>query len=116
MANFMLVLHDRLDGFSTLSHDEMMAMIKEYTAWTEKMLAEGRFLGGEKLKDEPGRQIMAGKSGIETHVGPFTETGEMIGGYMTISANDYDEAVEIAKTCPHAKYGRIELREIDQIK
>lgn len=115
MAKYMLVLHDRLEDFSDLSHDDMMAMIKEYTAWTEKMRAEGRYVGGDKLKDEPGRQIMTGADGIETHAGPFTETGEMIGGYMTISAADYDEATEIAKTCPHAKYGRIELREIDQI-
>jgi hypothetical protein len=115
MAQFMLLLHDRLDGFADLSHDEMMAIIKEYTAWTEKMIAEGRFLGGEKLKDEPGRTLIAGANGVEVHTGPFTETNEMIGGYMSIEAADYDQAVEIAKTCPHAKYGRIELREIDQI-
>ncbi|WP_262692862.1 YciI family protein [Kordiimonas aestuarii] len=116
MAQFMMLLHDKLDGFSALSHDEMMSVIKEYTAWTEKMIAEGRFLGGEKLKDEPGRNLLAGTDGIETHAGPFTETNEMIGGYMSIEAADYDEAVKIAKTCPHAKYGRIELREIDPIK
>ncbi|WP_020400400.1 YciI family protein [Kordiimonas gwangyangensis] len=115
MAQFMLLLHDRLDGFADLSHDQMMDIIKEYTAWTEKMIAEGRFLGGEKLKDEPGRNLTTGAGGVEVHAGPFTEPNEMIGGYMTIEAADYDEAVEIAKTCPHVKYGRIELREIDQI-
>ncbi len=116
MAKFMMLLHDRLDAFSNLSHDQMMAIIKEYTAWTQKMRAEGRFVGGEKLKDEPGRNLMTGADGVEVHAGPFTETNEMIGGYMTIKAADYDEAAEIAKTCPHAKYGRIELREIDQVK
>ncbi|WP_417450115.1 YciI family protein [Kordiimonas sp.] len=116
MAQFMLLLHDKLDGFPQLSQDEMMAMIREYTAWTEQMIADGRFLGGEKLKDEPGRSLMMGPSGIESHAGPFTEANEIIGGFMSITAADYDEAAEIAKTCPHVRYGRIELREIDPLE
>ena len=115
MAHFMMLLHDKLDAFSQLSHDDMIAMIQEYTAWTEKMRAEGRFIGGEKLKDEPGRSLTSSGNDVEVHAGPFTETNELIGGFMTIEAADYDEATEIAKTCPHAKYGRIELREIDQL-
>lgn len=114
MAKYILFLHDRIDAFEGLSHEEMMAVIKDYVAWTEKMRAEGRYLGGEKLMDEPGRVI--GKSGdtVETLNGPFSETHEILGGYMVIEAADYDTASALAATCPHVNYGRIELREIHE--
>ena len=48
--------------------------------------------------------------------GPYTEAKEIVGGYFLIEAVDYDEAVQICRSCPHLKYGgRIELREIDAI-
>jgi hypothetical protein len=38
----------------------------------------------------------------------------VIGGLFAIKADDYEKAVEIARECPHLKYGgRIELREIE---
>ncbi|WCL54299.1 YciI family protein [Gimibacter soli] len=116
MAQFILFLHDRTDAFAGLSGDEMMAIIKDYMAWTEKMKAEGRYVGGQKLTDEPGR-VMGTKGGsVEIHDGPFAEAHEILGGYMTIEAADYDEACALAKTCPHLKYGRIEVRMIDAIE
>ena len=45
--------------------------------------------------------------------GPYTEATEVIGGLFQVSAADYDEAVEIAGSCPHLRFGRIELREIE---
>ena len=45
--------------------------------------------------------------------GPFPETKEIIGGYFVIEAVDYDEAVELAKSCPHIDFGRIEIRQVD---
>ena len=46
--------------------------------------------------------------------GPFAEAKEVIGGYFTIEAADYNEAVEICSDCPHLTYGgRIELREVE---
>ncbi len=115
MATYMLFLHDTIDDGPMPSQDEIMAIIKEYTAWTEKMQAEGRYLGGNKLTDEPGRNLMPGNGKAVVHDGPFTETKELLGGYMMISAEDYDEAVKVAATCPHAKYGRIEVRQVDEI-
>jgi hypothetical protein len=45
--------------------------------------------------------------------GPYPETKEIIGGYFLIEAASYDEAVEIALSCPHVDLGRIEVREVE---
>jgi hypothetical protein len=115
MATYMLFLHDNVDAFTDMDQDQMMAIIKEYTAWTEKMQAEGRFLGGNKLTDEPGRNMATKDGELVVHDGPFTETKELLGGYMMVSADSYDQAVELAATCPHVKYGRIEVREVEDL-
>ena len=36
--------------------------------------------------------------------GPFVESKEVIGGFMILSAPDYDAAVEVVRACP-AKIG-----------
>jgi hypothetical protein len=48
--------------------------------------------------------------------GPYTESKEIVGGFFTVVAADYDEACTIAADCPHLKYGgRIEVRMIHEL-
>jgi hypothetical protein len=49
--------------------------------------------------------------------GPYTDIKESIGGYTIIKADNYDEAVEMAKGCPVLLAGgNVEVREIDLYK
>ena len=95
--------------------DEMRALVSEYTVWTEKMGAEGRYVGGARLTDiytDPGR-ICAG-SGDDFIVtdGPLAETKEVIGGYAIVEAADYAEATSLCKNHPAARDGRIMVRQL----
>ncbi|MEL6364036.1 MAG: YciI family protein [Pseudomonadota bacterium] len=113
MAQFALLLPHAPDRYSSATEDEMMAIIKDYVAWTEKLTAEGVYKGGHKL-NEAGRTVTAG--GAEVHDGPFTEAAEILGGIMVVEARDLDHAVAIAKTNPHLKHNaRIEVRPIDDV-
>lgn len=47
--------------------------------------------------------------------GPYSESKEVIGGYYTIEADDYEHAVETAKECPHVDFGTIEIRAIEKV-
>jgi hypothetical protein len=115
MAKFMLFLYDKDGQFDDRSHDEMMSIIKEYSAWADKMRKAGRFLGGEKLTDDAGRCLVKKSGKFVVTDGPFAETKEMLGGYFAISANDYDDACKLSEDCPHIKYGgRVELRQIHE--
>lgn len=114
MDGFMLLLHDRTTQQGDLSPEQIQGIIAEYVAWRDKIEEQGRLIGGEKLADDNGRQLTNDNGEIRVTDGPYAEAKEMLGGYFAIKAADYDEAVEISRSCPHLKYGgRIELRKID---
>ena len=75
--------------------------------------AAGTLVDGRKLTEEGGKRLsnMAGK--ISVVDGPYAEAKEVVGGVFMIRAKDYNEATEIAKTCPHIQFGRIDVRQID---
>ena len=114
MAEYMMLLHESTTGFADLSAEDIQQIIGEYSAWSNSVAEQGKMVGGNKLKDEGGKHLINNNGSLRVTDGPFAESKEVIGGYFTISADNYDEAVEIAQTCPHLKYGgRIELREVE---
>ena len=44
--------------------------------------------------------------------GPFADTSEVLGGILVIDVADLDEALDIAKQCPAATVGPLEVRPI----
>ena len=116
MSNYMLLLHEQPMDYSQFSPEQIEAVIGEYIAWRKKIEADGKYVGSDKLKDEGGRHLVGINGDFRVTDGPYAEAKEVIGGYYTISANDYEEAVEISRSCPHLKYGgRIELREVESL-
>ena len=116
MPNYMLFLHMNSNRPRPTSPDDIMAVTKAYMAWADRMRAEGRLKGGEKLTFDAGK-VMRPKNGKVTVTdGPYAESKELVGGYFAISAKDYDEACRIAESCPHLGYGgTIEVRQVDQM-
>ncbi len=113
MAEFVLFLYDDPSAFADVTPQDMQAVIKEYGAWAARMRDEGRFVHGQKLMDEGGRHLIPADGDVRVVDGPYSETKEIIGGFFQLKADSYDEAVAIAKTCPHVKYGaKIELRQV----
>ena len=116
MPKYMLLLHDRTDGFAAMSPEQMQQVIQKYVAWGDKLRTSGVIQDGQKLTDEPGRVIRTGGGQVRVVDGPYSETKEVLGGYYTIAADNYDAAVEIARSCPHVDYGgTIEVRQIDNM-
>ncbi len=116
MPSYMLLLYDNPTDFADLSPEEMQRILEQYQAWSEGRKAAGRLLGSDKLKDGEGRVMRSENGQVRVLDGPFSETKEVVGGYFTIQAADYDEAVGLARDCPHLGYGgMIEIREIDHL-
>lgn len=44
--------------------------------------------------------------------GPYADSKEALGGYMIFEVGSFEEAVELASTCPAAATGAVELRPI----
>jgi hypothetical protein len=114
MPSYMMLLHEAPPDFSGFSAEDIQHVIDEYKNWRNGIAAQGKLSGGAKLRDEGGKHLSGANGDFRVTDGPFAEAKEVIGGYFTIEAADYDEAVELSKDCPHLKYGgRIELREVE---
>lgn len=113
MPQFMLILHEKPGDFASMSPEIIQKIIEKYGAWGMKMAQEGRMVGGHKLTEEGGKKLDRKGGSVAVTDGPYAEAKEVLGGIYILKAKDYAEAVELAKTCPHMEYGRIEVRELD---
>jgi hypothetical protein len=113
MPKFMLLLHESPRDFTAWTPERMQEVIQRYRAWGEGLMQSGQYVGGSKLKEEGGRHLRSQGGRAEVTDGPYSEAKEVLGGYFTVEAADYDAAVEIARACPHLENGWIEVREID---
>ena len=84
-----------------------------YAAYTAMLHDRGAFVEGDELQGTPTATTIRIRDG-QTLVtdGPFAETKEALGGYYLIEAPDLDEAIDLAKACPGANWGSIEVRPI----
>jgi hypothetical protein len=87
---------------------QMQEMFAVFNAWREKFQANILDMGG-KLK--PGGKIVTA-SGVTD--GPFIESKEIVGGYMLVTAESYDRAIEVARESPGvlSPGSSVEVREI----
>lgn len=105
---FLLVLHEPPGLMADATSDEIAGLVEEYGAWARREREAGRLETGEKLADREGFELRA------LGATPLTEAGGL-GGYFVVRARDYDEALELARACPHIKYGGwIEVRRIQE--
>ena len=72
---------------------QMQEMYASFSAWQQKFKQNLVDMGG-RLGD--GRLVTA----EPVPDGPFVEIKELVGGYMIVSADSLDEAIEVARGCP----------------
>ena len=114
MATYMFLLYNGPNDFDGVSPEDMQGVIERYKAWGDSLEKAGKLVGSNKLVDEEGRVLRGGVGNITITDGPFSETKELIGGYFAVTADNYEEAVELAKGCPHLDFGTLEIRAIDE--
>ncbi|HEY0371430.1 MAG TPA: YciI family protein [Thermoanaerobaculia bacterium] len=108
MPQYMLMLRDTGMFPTDISAEEIQSILLRYRDWI------GRIGGaGHKLRDGEGRTLV-GKNGVSVTDGPYAESKEILGGYVIIDAESYDDAVQRCQESPHLDYGSIEIRQIEQ--
>jgi hypothetical protein len=109
MNEFLLVIHrDMKSKDATPSPEQMQAAIKPFQDWIGSIAAQDKLVAPPKRWDADGRVV--GQNDTVTN-GPYAEIKESIGGMFIFRANDYDEAVEIARGCPILQWGaKVEVR------
>ena len=116
LEEFVLLLFEDRNSLSSLNPNEEQRLVQEYSQWAGQLAQNGQLVGAEKLKNEWGRVLSGVQQSFVLKEDFQTRENEMISGFFHIQAKSYDQAIEIAKQCPHLKYdGRIELRWIEKI-
>ena len=113
MKDFLFVYRSDFKNQPVASPEEMQAVTKKWMDWIGGIAAQGKLTAqGNRLGSE-GRVV---KPGNVVTDGPYTEIKEVIGGYSIVKAENFDEAVEMAKGCPGLLFGgNVEVRDIDQM-
>ena len=109
MPQYMLLLYDNPANWMKLSPEEMQKAIEKYFAWTKKPFTKD----SKRLAEDAGRVIRSRGGKPKATDGPYSETKEVLGGYYTIEAASYDEAVKLALDHPQLEYGgTVEVRQV----
>jgi hypothetical protein len=72
---------------------QMQAMMGKFNDWREKFQSNLADIGGQL---GAGRLVTAQPAPD----GPFVEVKELVGGYMIVSAESLEEAIQVASECP----------------
>ena len=111
MKEFLLLFRTDYDNVSKASPDQAEAMMKKWMDWLGGIAAQNKLTSKGNRLQSSGRVVKNNNVVIN---GPYTDIKESIGGYSIIKAENYDEAVEMAKGCPVLLAGgNVEVREID---
>jgi hypothetical protein len=90
---------------------QMQEMYATFNAWKEKFKDNILDMGGP-LK--PGGKVVTASGATD---GPFVEAKEIVGGYMLVSAESFDRALEVARESPGVMMpgSSVEIREIREV-
>jgi hypothetical protein len=109
MKDFMFLFYTKEEDMKKVPEEEMKKIMDKWGTWMKKLSDKGIWEGGDRLSPQ-NIITLRGKDKIVTD-GPYSETKEIVGGYVKIKAENIDEAAEIAKECPiFLVNGNLEIR------
>ena len=113
MKDYLLVYRAEYSFMPDRTPEEMQAMSKRWMDWIGGIAAQNKLIDrGNRLTTDG--KVIRNDSTITN--GPYAEIKESIGGYSLIKAESYDDAVELAKSCPVFMIGgNVEVREINPL-
>jgi hypothetical protein len=89
-------------------------LVEEYRAWAVGLAREGQLSAGEKLG--PSAWLLDGASGETVlRTAPEAVRAAPLSGFFLLTTGDPEEALAIARSCPHLRHGgEVLLRPIEQ--
>lgn len=110
MKDFMMIFIGANYEELGLSPQQLQDRMGRWWAWGGKMEEQGILKGGNALLTKAKR--VSGPDRIVSD-GPFVESKELVGGYYIVSADSFEQVVEIAQDFPDYDLGgTVEIREV----
>lgn len=109
MKEFMMLFRTEKNDAPQPSPEQMQEMVKIWQDWIGGIAAQGKFVATNALGRE-GKTVHA--NGVITD-GPYAEIKEVVGGYIIVKAEDFEEAVKLSEGCPTLSVGgKVEVRDV----
>lgn len=110
MKDYVLLFRGGLD-FTKASPEQLQQVLMNWKNWVDELTKKGVYGGGERLTRNEAA-VVKGKA-KQIIDGPYTESKEIVGGYISIKATDLKQAIAISKDCPIFNFdGNVEIREV----
>ena len=112
MPDYALVIRHKEEYWDELSPEVRDDILRRYFAWFDD-LREREVLQGAHSLHDGGRLIKIVDGKVVD--GPYTETKEIVGGFVLVRVETWDEAAAIARACPALEVGdAVELRRVSR--
>jgi hypothetical protein len=96
----------RSSSEGSLRYDRMLR-------FSEELKRRGLLTLSQSLKtDADGARVTTQGEKSIVRDGPFSETKEMIGGFLLLTCTTRDQAIAIARECPATEWATVEVREL----
>jgi hypothetical protein len=102
--SYLLMLHGTWPDAAAVEPAERQARAREYWGWTASLAEQGVLMAAGNLRWEAGERLGPGGEAIpvsDTEV----STPSYVVGMLALRVGSYEEALEIARQCPHLRYG-----------
>jgi len=107
--NGYLLLFHTSDWWKNLGREELEKYVAQSNEWIGQLMTSGKASGGQGLARSGA--VISSKNGRSVTDGPFAESKEVVGGYLLLNVETFEEAVAIAKTAPNLGFGsKVEVR------
>jgi hypothetical protein len=94
-----------------LTADDWDAEKQLYGAYIQELKAAGVFIDTDRLHGSDTATTITLLGGTERiQDGPFADTKERLGGLFMVDVPDLDAAMNWARKCPAARFGKVEIR------
>lgn len=110
---WLLLIHEPVGQRGERGRDEGEAVYARMVRFAEDLQRRGVLRAVESLGSQADAAKVTVRGGQARVVdGPFAEAKEMVGGFFLLDCDTREEAVAIARQCPAAEWGTVEVRHV----
>jgi hypothetical protein len=110
MKDYLFLFRGGLD-FTKAPAEQVQQAMQKWRNWVDELKQAGVYIGGERLSRNDAAVVKGNTK--EVTDGPYTESKEIVGGYISVHAENIQHAIEISKGCPIFNFdGKVEIREV----
>ncbi len=113
---YLCLLYFEPSVIGAMSVEEVEQVRAESVEYDASLRKQGKVIASGPLKPVSTATTVRSRGGrVVMTDGPYAESKEVLGGFLCLDVESREEALQIAAKLPMARYGSIEVREMQQV-